>query len=50
MILRLITVRNGRMLECRPFRWDPTAVAVAVARACGSVVGLDDDSVTTPAF
>lgn len=31
-ILQLITVRNGRMLECRPFYWDPAAVA----RACGS--------------
>ncbi|MEU4704451.1 nuclear transport factor 2 family protein [Nonomuraea dietziae] len=25
LILQLIRVRNGRMLECRPFYWDPAA-------------------------
>ncbi|MCP2356977.1 ketosteroid isomerase-like protein [Nonomuraea thailandensis] len=34
LIVQLITVRNGRMLECRPFYWDPTAIA----QACGSVL------------
>ncbi|WP_436772547.1 nuclear transport factor 2 family protein [Yinghuangia sp. YIM S09857] len=29
-ILQLITVRDGRMLECRPYYWDPTAIS----RAC----------------
>lgn len=29
LILQLITVRDGRMLECRPFYWDPRAVADA---------------------
>lgn len=29
LIVQLITVRNGRMLECRPFSWDPEAVADA---------------------
>ncbi|GAA3181156.1 nuclear transport factor 2 family protein [Nonomuraea roseoviolacea] len=28
-IVQLITVRDGRMLECRPFYWDPQAVADA---------------------
>ncbi|MFC9970445.1 nuclear transport factor 2 family protein [Spirillospora sp. NPDC127200] len=32
LILQLITVRNGRMLECRPFYWDPAAIA----DACGT--------------
>ncbi|WP_245789103.1 nuclear transport factor 2 family protein [Streptosporangium canum] len=27
LILQLVTVRDGRMLECRPFYWDPAAVA-----------------------
>ncbi|MFI7704188.1 nuclear transport factor 2 family protein [Nonomuraea sp. NPDC049480] len=27
LILQLIRVRDGRMLECRPFYWDPAAVA-----------------------
>ncbi|MCP9950015.1 nuclear transport factor 2 family protein [Actinomadura madurae] len=31
LILQLITVRDGRMLECRPFYWDPAAIA----EACG---------------
>ncbi|MEO3872618.1 nuclear transport factor 2 family protein [Nonomuraea sp. B12E4] len=31
LILQLITVRDGRMLECRPFYWDPQGVA----EACG---------------
>ncbi|MGN9844392.1 nuclear transport factor 2 family protein [Nonomuraea sp. H19] len=26
LILQLIRVRNGRMLECRPFYWDPAAI------------------------
>lgn len=30
-ILQMITVRDGRMLECRPFYWDPAAVARACA-------------------
>ncbi|MFG3441202.1 nuclear transport factor 2 family protein [Nonomuraea sp. NPDC047897] len=30
-ILQLIRVRDGRMLECRPFYWDPTGVATACA-------------------
>ncbi|WP_242382627.1 nuclear transport factor 2 family protein [Actinomadura luzonensis] len=29
LIVQLITVRNGRMLECRPFYWDPQAIAAA---------------------
>jgi ketosteroid isomerase-like protein len=29
LIVQLITVRNGRMLECRPFYWDPEAIADA---------------------
>ncbi|MGW2161009.1 nuclear transport factor 2 family protein [Nonomuraea sp. NPDC001699] len=29
LIVQLITVRDGRMLECRPFYWDPRAVAAA---------------------
>ncbi len=29
LIMQLITVRDGRMLECRPFYWDPQAVADA---------------------
>lgn len=29
LILQLIRVRNGRMLECRPFYWDPAAIAAA---------------------
>ncbi|MEO3822687.1 nuclear transport factor 2 family protein [Actinomadura sp. B10D3] len=31
LILQLISVRDGRMLECRPFYWDPAAIA----EACG---------------
>ncbi len=31
LILQLITVKDGRMLECRPFYWDPAAIA----EACG---------------
>ncbi|MBE1533657.1 nuclear transport factor 2 family protein [Actinomadura algeriensis] len=31
-ILQWITVRNGRMLECRPFYWDPAAIAAACGR------------------
>ena len=29
LIMQLITVRDGRMLECRPFYWDPQALADA---------------------
>ncbi|MEV0195964.1 nuclear transport factor 2 family protein [Nonomuraea sp. NPDC050691] len=29
LIVQLITVRDGRMLECRPFYWDPQAVSDA---------------------
>jgi ketosteroid isomerase-like protein len=29
LIVQLITVRDGRMLECRPFYWDPAAIAAA---------------------
>ncbi|WP_181019559.1 hypothetical protein [Nonomuraea typhae] len=29
LIVQLITVRDGRMLECRPFCWDPRAVNAA---------------------
>ncbi|MEU0569295.1 nuclear transport factor 2 family protein [Nonomuraea sp. NPDC005983] len=29
LIMQLITVRDGRMLECRPFYWDPQAIAEA---------------------
>ncbi|MFI6396291.1 nuclear transport factor 2 family protein [Nonomuraea sp. NPDC050540] len=29
LIVQLITVRDGRMLECRPFYWDPQAIAEA---------------------
>ncbi|PRX59068.1 hypothetical protein B0I32_121172 [Nonomuraea fuscirosea] len=29
LIVQLITVRDGRMRECRPFYWDPGAVADA---------------------
>ncbi|GII94193.1 nuclear transport factor 2 family protein [Sinosporangium siamense] len=36
LIMQLITVRDGRMPECRPFYWDPQAVA----EACGP--GTDD--------
>ncbi|MGI5171613.1 nuclear transport factor 2 family protein [Spirillospora sp. CA-253888] len=32
LILQLITVRDGRMVECRPFYWDPAAIA----EACGA--------------
>ncbi|MFE3455778.1 nuclear transport factor 2 family protein [Nonomuraea sp. NPDC059194] len=32
LIMQLITVRNGRMLECRPFYWDPEAIADACRR------------------
>ncbi|GAA4219669.1 hypothetical protein FHR32_000449 [Streptosporangium album] len=32
LILQMITVRDGRMLECRPFYWDPTAIADACRR------------------
>ncbi|TXK35495.1 nuclear transport factor 2 family protein [Nonomuraea sp. C10] len=28
-IMQLITVKNGRMVECRPFYWDPGAIADA---------------------
>ncbi|MEO3794138.1 nuclear transport factor 2 family protein [Nonomuraea sp. B10E15] len=28
-IMQLIRVRHGRMLECRPFYWDPAAIAAA---------------------
>ncbi|MBB6346728.1 hypothetical protein FHU36_003237 [Nonomuraea muscovyensis] len=28
-IVQLIRVRDGRMVECRPFYWDPAAVAEA---------------------
>ncbi|MFB4318072.1 nuclear transport factor 2 family protein [Actinomadura sp. 21ATH] len=31
LILQMITVRDGRMLECRPFYWDPAAVTEACA-------------------
>ncbi len=45
LIVQVITVRDGRMLECRPFYWDPAAIAAA----CGShldagVVSPDADS------
>ncbi|MGW5161257.1 nuclear transport factor 2 family protein [Nonomuraea wenchangensis] len=29
LIVQLITVRDGRMLECRPFYWDPAAITGA---------------------
>lgn len=29
LIMQQITVRDGRMLECRPFYWDPQAIADA---------------------
>ncbi|MFI9552022.1 nuclear transport factor 2 family protein [Nonomuraea endophytica] len=29
LIVQLIRVRDGRMLECRPFYWDPQAVTEA---------------------
>ncbi|MEV4472377.1 nuclear transport factor 2 family protein [Nonomuraea sp. NPDC049504] len=29
LIVQLITVRDGRMFECRPFYWDPGAIADA---------------------
>ncbi|WP_327085151.1 nuclear transport factor 2 family protein [Nonomuraea sp. NBC_01738] len=29
LIMQLITVRDGRMLECRPFYWDPQAIEAA---------------------
>ncbi|GAA1861090.1 nuclear transport factor 2 family protein [Actinomadura bangladeshensis] len=32
LIMQLIKVRDGRMLECRPFYWDPSAIAGACAR------------------
>ncbi|MGP4024154.1 nuclear transport factor 2 family protein [Actinomadura sp. 3N407] len=32
-ILQVVTVRDGRMLECRPFYWDPAGVAEASAPA-----------------
>jgi uncharacterized protein len=35
LILQLIRVRNGRMLECRPFYWDPAALA----ETCGIRAG-----------
>ncbi|WP_243772657.1 nuclear transport factor 2 family protein [Actinomadura barringtoniae] len=28
-IVQLIKVRNGRMLECRPYYWDPAAITAA---------------------
>lgn len=31
LILQLVTVRNGRILEFRPFYWDPKAIADACA-------------------
>ncbi|TMR96294.1 nuclear transport factor 2 family protein [Nonomuraea basaltis] len=33
LIVQLITVRGGRMLECRPFYWDPQAIAEACRQA-----------------
>ncbi|MFV2172763.1 nuclear transport factor 2 family protein [Actinomadura sp. LOL_016] len=33
LILQVITVRDGRMLECRPFYWDPAAIAEACGQA-----------------
>ncbi|TDE32840.1 nuclear transport factor 2 family protein [Nonomuraea mesophila] len=30
-IMQLVRVRNGRMLECRPFYWDPAAIAAATS-------------------
>ncbi|WP_223167550.1 nuclear transport factor 2 family protein [Nonomuraea sp. SYSU D8015] len=32
LIVQRITVRDGRMLECRPFYWNPGAVADACRR------------------
>ncbi|MFI6504808.1 nuclear transport factor 2 family protein [Nonomuraea typhae] len=29
LIVQLVTVRDGRMLECRPFYWDPQAITAA---------------------
>lgn len=29
LIMQVITVRDGRMLECRPFYWDPQAITEA---------------------
>ncbi|MEV0620581.1 nuclear transport factor 2 family protein [Nonomuraea sp. NPDC050404] len=29
LILQVVTVRDGRMLECRPVYWDPAAVSEA---------------------
>ena len=29
-IVQVITVRDGRLLECRPFYWDPAAITAAV--------------------
>lgn len=31
LIMQLIKVRDGRMLECRPFYWDPSAITGACA-------------------
>ncbi len=36
LILQLITVRDGRMLECRPFYWDPAAVTEACTPSTGA--------------
>ncbi|XVQ15705.1 nuclear transport factor 2 family protein [Spirillospora sp. CA-255316] len=33
LILQVVTVRDGRMVECRPFYWDPASVAAACAPA-----------------
>ncbi|WP_243713174.1 nuclear transport factor 2 family protein [Actinomadura sp. 6K520] len=41
LILQLITVRDGRMLECRPFYWDPAAIA----EACGLASPTGEDTV-----
>ncbi len=29
LILQLVTAREGRMVECRPFYWDPAAIGAA---------------------
>ncbi|MGI5486423.1 nuclear transport factor 2 family protein [Microtetraspora malaysiensis] len=39
LIVQLITVRNGRMLECRPFYWDPQAIADVCRVDVGAEVG-----------
>ncbi|MFI7442841.1 nuclear transport factor 2 family protein [Nonomuraea indica] len=33
LIMQLIRVRDGRMLECRPFYWNPAAIAAATSHS-----------------